>query len=81
MIALRQVCRASDAEKRNRGFTLLEMLLVTILTATLMAGIWGMNFETIPELKYWFGYPAALGLMATVGVGMLLFFRKTGWFD
>ena len=32
---------------------------------TAMAGIWGMNFEHMPELKWRFGYPLALGLVAT----------------
>lgn len=51
MIALRTVRRASRVEKRNRGFTLLEMLLVTILTATLMAGIWGISSLYLGLLK------------------------------
>jgi magnesium transporter len=48
---------------------------------TLLAGIWGMNFETMPELKFPFAYPVALGLMALIGSGMYLYFRRTGWFD
>ncbi len=48
---------------------------------TLLAGIWGMNFEIMPELGLSFGYPLALGLMALIGTGMFLFFRKGGWFD
>ena len=40
-----------------------------------------MNFETMPELKYAFSYPMALGLMALIGSGMYLYFRRTGWFD
>jgi magnesium transporter len=48
---------------------------------TLMAGIWGMNFEAMPELKLSLGYPLALVTMACVGAAMLLFFRRRGWFD
>lgn len=46
---------------------------------TTFAGIWGMNFEFMPELKWHWGYPAALLLM--IGVALLLFrrFRKVGW--
>ncbi len=47
--------------------------------STALAGIWGMNFEHMPELKWTFGYPLALGIIA--GAGGLLFwrFRRAGW--
>jgi magnesium transporter len=40
-----------------------------------------MNFETMPVLKFPFAYQVALGLMALIGSGMYLYFRRTGWFD
>ncbi|MFN5047391.1 magnesium and cobalt transport protein CorA [Roseateles sp.] len=47
--------------------------------ATAFAGIWGMNFEHMPELKWLWGYPAALGLIVTV-CGLLWYrFRRAGW--
>lgn len=49
------------------------------LLPTLMAGIWGMNFEHMPELEWYFGYAFALGSM-TVATGLLyLRFRASGW--
>ena len=48
---------------------------------TLLADIWGMNFEVMPELKYAYAYPVALGFMVIIGAAMYLFFRRTGWFD
>jgi len=50
-----------------------------VAVPTLVAGIYGMNFEHMPELKWMFGYPMALALMA--GIDMYLFrrFRKAGW--
>jgi len=47
--------------------------------ATAFAGIWGMNFELMPELKMWWGYPAALSLI--VGTSGVLWwrFRRSGW--
>ena len=47
--------------------------------ATAFAGIWGMNFELMPELKWHWGYPAALGLIATVCTGLWWRFKKAGW--
>jgi len=47
--------------------------------ATAFVGVWGMNFEFMPELKWQFGYPLALGVVA-VTCGYLYYrFRKTGW--
>ena len=45
----------------------------------MVAGIYGMNFEVMPELKWVAGYPMAIGIMA--GACSILFwrFKKTGW--
>ena len=47
--------------------------------STAMAGIWGMNFEHMPELKWAFGYPMALGAIFSAGALLYWRFRKTGW--
>ena len=47
--------------------------------ATAFAGIWGMNFEWMPELKWQWGYPAALGLITAVCVGLWWRFKRAGW--
>ena len=47
--------------------------------ATALAGIWGMNFEHMPELKWQFGYPAALVVIAVVCVLLYRRFRRVGW--
>ena len=46
---------------------------------TTLAGIWGMNFENMPELKWPMGYPVALLLMAAIGLILFRRFRKVGW--
>jgi magnesium transporter len=60
------------------------MKFLTLFTAVLMpltviTGIYGMNFEHMPELKRPWAYPAVLLLMSAVVVGVLLFFRRRGW--
>ncbi len=47
--------------------------------STALAGIWGMNFEVMPELHWRWGYPAALGLIAFVSVVLFRRFRRAGW--
>ena len=47
--------------------------------STALAGIWGMNFEGMPELKWTYGYPIALAVILTTGVVLYWRFRKAGW--
>ena len=47
--------------------------------ATTLVGIWGMNFEHMPELKWMFGYPFALALIITTCIWLYTRFRKIGW--
>ena len=50
-----------------------------IALPTLVAGLYGMNFEHMPELKWAFGYPVALAGMTIVDVYLFCRFRKAGW--
>jgi magnesium transporter len=52
---------------------------VMVMVPTLIAGIYGMNFDYMPELQWLLGYPMALGLMAASGAGLYLFMRRIGW--
>ena len=47
--------------------------------STALAGIWGMNFAGMPELKWMYGYPIALSVILTTGVVLYWRFRKAGW--
>ena len=77
---LRQRYEACQQEKMNHRLAVLTVLSAIFLPLTLVAGIWGMNFERMPELAFPWSYPAALGLMACISGGMLLFFHRKGWF-
>lgn len=47
--------------------------------ATAFAGIWGMNFDTMPELHWRYGYPAALGVITLICALLYRRFRRAGW--
>ena len=47
--------------------------------ATAFVGIWGMNFEHMPELKWKYGYPVSLGIVAVICVYLHYRFKKSGW--
>lgn len=61
------------------------MKLLTIITSifaplTFIAGIYGMNFKNIPELTWEYGYYISLIVMVIIGISMLLWFKRKGWF-
>jgi len=47
--------------------------------ATAFAGIWGMNFEAMPELKWRYGYPMALGVIVLTCLVLYRRFKRAGW--
>ena len=50
-----------------------------LIASTLIAGIYGMNFRHMPELGWWFGYPAALGSMVVVTIVLYIIFKRRDW--
>jgi len=46
---------------------------------TMIAGVYGMNFEMMPELKWRYGYPFAIALMVAIDVYLFFRFRKAKW--
>ena len=50
-----------------------------VAVPTMIAGVYGMNFEAMPELKWTLGYPASIALMAVIDVFLFFRFRKAGW--
>ncbi|MBA3883167.1 MAG: magnesium transporter CorA family protein [Chthoniobacterales bacterium] len=65
--------------EQNAIIKILSVAALVFLPPTLVAGIYGMNFESIPELKWVHGYPFALTLMIISAVLPYLFFRRKGW--
>jgi magnesium transporter len=71
--------RSAVAEEMNRVMKVLTVFSAIMLPLTLMAGVWGMNFENMPELELRFGYLIALGSMLVVGIGLWLLFIRSGF--
>jgi magnesium transporter len=57
----------------------LTIISTIMLPLSLIAGIYGMNFKHMPELEWLWGYPMALGIMATVALGIVTWFRTKRW--
>lgn len=65
--------------QQNAIIKIVSVAAVVFLPPTLVASIYGMNFEIMPELKWFIGYPFALGLMVVSAVLPFWFFRRKGW--
>ena len=78
---LRNRYQMAQQERGNHRLTVLTVISAVFLPLSLLAGIWGMNFEHMPELSLPHAYFFALGTMALVAVGMIWFLYKRGWFD
>lgn len=65
--------------EQNAIIKIFSVAAVVFMPPTLVASIYGMNFEHMPELQWLLGYPFALGAMVVAAVVPLLFFRAKGW--
>lgn len=66
--------------KMNQVMQVLTIITTIFVPLSFLAGLYGMNFEYIPELRHPNGYFILLTVMAVIGVGLLSWFRKKGWF-
>lgn len=67
---------ANDLNNTMRTLTAWSIILMSV---TLIAGIYGMNFEVMPELGWRWGYFGALGAMVLLGIGLAMFFQRRKW--
>ncbi|QEM81764.1 magnesium/cobalt transporter CorA [Halomonas binhaiensis] len=65
--------------EQNQIIKMFSIAAVVFLPPTLVASIYGMNFEVMPELKWMLGYPWALGLMVASGIAPFWYFKRKGW--
>ncbi|MER9770058.1 magnesium/cobalt transporter CorA [Mesorhizobium sp. M0189] len=65
--------------EQNAIIKIFSVAAVIFLPPTLVASIYGMNFDIIPELKWHFGYPFAIGMMVLSAILPFWYFRRRGW--
>jgi magnesium transporter len=65
--------------EQNAVLKIFSVSAIVFMPPTLIAGIYGMNFDVLPELHWQLGYPWALGLMVASAILPYLFFRWRGW--
>ena len=70
---------SSVANRTNEVMKVLTIMSSIFIPLTFMAGIYGMNFEHMPELKYEYSYVILIIAMILVAAGMLFYFWRKGW--
>lgn len=68
-----------SSQKTNEVMRILTILSLFLLPLNVVTGIYGMNFEHMPELKWEYGYPMALAFMISISTVVFIWFHKKGW--
>src|SRR3712207_1811620 len=68
-----------QGNRMNQIMKRLTSISTVLMSATLVAGIYGMNFDFMPELKWRFGYVFALAWMLVIALGLYFYLRKVKW--
>src|SRR5699024_12371068 len=76
---LMQAAMGSINIGQNRIINIFSVVSVVFLPPTLVASSYRMNFEFMPELKWSFGYPAAIIFMILAGLAPYLYFKRKNW--
>lgn len=70
---------STNANKMNEVMKVLTIMSSVFIPVTFIAGVYGMNFENMPELKSTWGYFVTWGVMLSIILGMLYYFKRKKW--
>lgn len=76
---LREAYQSSIANRANEIMRVFTAITTIFMPLTVITGIYGMNFDNIPETHSEYGYYGVIAVMVTLGCGMLFVFRKKDW--
>ncbi|HSG28546.1 MAG TPA: magnesium/cobalt transporter CorA, partial [Candidatus Krumholzibacterium sp.] len=79
LTGMHDIYMSSVSNRMNEVMKVLTIIATLFIPITFIAGIYGMNFEFMPELKFPWAYPAVWGVIVVVTIGMLSYFRKKKW--
>jgi magnesium transporter len=79
LTSIQEAYLSAVSNRTNEIMRFLTLFSTTMMPLTVVTGIFGMNFDNMPELHAKYGYPAVLVAMLVVAASMLLYFRHRGW--
>jgi magnesium transporter len=71
---------SAQTHKMNEIMKTLTIVSAIFIPLTFIVGVYGMNFENLPELKFKYGYHTVMGFMFLIVIGMIIYFKKRRWF-
>ena len=71
---------SSQSHRMNEIMKILTVVSVIFMPLTFLVGVYGMNFENMPELEYTYGYYIVIAFMIAIALGMVYYFKKKKWF-
>jgi magnesium transporter len=77
---LQDIYLSTVSNSMNAVMKVLTTIATIFIPLTFIAGIYGMNFRLMPELGWRWGYPAVIGVMLVVAIGMVIYFKRKKWF-
>jgi magnesium transporter len=77
--ALMELHLSTANNKMNEVMKLLTVMASVFIPLTFIASIYGMNFDFMPETKWAYGYPVIVGVMAAIGIGLFVMFKRRDW--
>ena len=78
-VGLVEIYLSNVGQRTNEIMKVLTLMASIFIPLSFIAGVYGMNFDHMPELHGRFGYPIVLAIMSGVAAGLLLYFRRRGW--
>jgi magnesium transporter len=79
--SLVEIYLSSISNRLNEVMKVLTIITTIFIPLSFIAGVYGMNFDDMPETHSRWGYPATLLVMAVVAFGLVLWFRRKGWIE
>lgn len=79
LAAVLDVHLSMQSNRLNQVMKVLTIASIILMANSLIAGIYGMNFDVMPELRWRWGYPAVLATMLLLSSLLFWFFRRRGW--
>ena len=76
---LENTWHAGQNARMTQVMKLLTIISTIFIPLTFIVGVYGMNFDNMPELRQRWGYFVVMGIMAVLAVGMLVWFRRKRW--
>jgi len=70
---------SSLSNRMNQVMKVLTIIATLFIPLTFIAGVYGMNFKFMPELNWRWGYPLVWGVIVSVATGLIVYFKKKGW--